>query len=321
MNLKKRKRIRYDRIIIFVIISIIFCFVLIKLGKFAFEKMNQLKDSELPTIKIDQKTYYLFEGSSFTLDDLQYSVSDDFDKDIASKVEMDYVDTTKLGKGSTTLSVMDQTGKKAKVELQYEVLPLNKERESLKEELITIHQQCDAIDILINKINYIHEDYEPMDLKTIDIQGHTLRNEAADAYLKMVEQAQKDGIYFYVISATRTKEYQQEVYDNYLKTDPDNVFMNHALPRTSEHELGLAIDISDTPSLNANLQDNEVGKWLNDHAHEYGFVLRYPKDKEDGCGYEYQAWHYRYVGVELAQILVENEIILEEYYQDFKKAS
>ena len=96
----------------------------------------------------------------------------------------------------------------------------------------------------------------------------------------MVKQAELDGIYFFVVSATRTKEYQQELYDNYLKEDANKAFTYSAIARTSEHELGLAIDISEDGSLDNNLQDKEVGKWLAKNASEYGFILRYPKGKE-----------------------------------------
>ncbi len=313
---RKKSRIRYDRVAIFVIIVLICMTLLVVGGYFAFQMMNKVKDCEPPVINLQQKDYYLFEGSQFTIDDIHYEVSDDFDKEIATKVKMDAVDTSKIGNGTTNLSVSDQTGKMTSVQIHYEVLPLSKERSALKEEMVEIMNDCNDITVLINKTHYIPEEYVPEDLIKIDAVGHTLRKEAADAYLKMLEQAQLDGHYFFVVSATRTKEYQQELYENYVKEDSEKAFTYSALQRTSEHEIGLAIDISVDGSLDENLQDTTVGKWLAEHAHEYGYILRYPKDKSEETGYMYEPWHYRYVGVTLATKLKENNMSLEAYYQN-----
>lgn len=313
---KKRKyRIRFDRLLFIIIVIVLIAFVLVCGGYFTFKMMNKVKDSEPPKLLLADKTYYIFEGSTFNIEDITYEVSDDFDKNIQDKVEMEKVDTSKLGEGSVKISACDQTGKMSSETIKYVVLPLSKERESLREELCEYITNPDDITVLVNKLHFIPEDYAPQDLVSIDAVGHTLRKEAAQAYGKMEKQAQLDGIYFFVVSATRTKEYQQELYDNYLKEDANKAFTYSAIARTSEHELGLAIDISEDGSLDNNLQDKEVGKWLAKNASEYGFILRYPSGSESITGYSFEPWHYRYVGKELAKELTSKNITLEEYYQ------
>ena len=90
-----------------------------------------------------------------------------------------------------------------------------------------------------------------------------------------------------------------------------------AYPGTSEHQLGLAVDIVDSSStvLDADmLEDMPLLQWLSQHCHEYGFILRYPKDKEDVTGW-YEPWHFRYVGIDAAKYIMEKGICLEEFIQ------
>jgi D-alanyl-D-alanine carboxypeptidase len=87
------------------------------------------------------------------------------------------------------------------------------------------------------------------------------------------------------------------------------------VPGSSEHEIGLALDIysPDYKQLNSGFGDTEEGKWLAEHCAEYGFILRYPLGKEEITGIEFEPWHFRYVGKAAAKIITENEITLEEF--------
>jgi LAS superfamily LD-carboxypeptidase LdcB len=88
-----------------------------------------------------------------------------------------------------------------------------------------------------------------------------------------------------------------------------------APPGTSEHQTGLCCDIADQfySVKDSSLEDTALFKWMNEHCAEYGFILRYPKDKEDVTGIIYEPWHFRYVGVEAAQYMKENNLCLEEF--------
>lgn len=171
---------------------------------------------------------------------------------------------------------------------------------------------------LINKENTILDAWQPTDLLQIDneIEGkYYLRKVAALSWNEMHKDAKSEGVSIYVISSYRTKEYQEQLYNKYLATDPINAPYYSAKPRSSEHELGLAIDISYDIYLHHDIQDTSIGKWMEANAYKYGWVMRYPDQKIDITGYVFESWHYRYVGVQLATTLKNQNITLEEYYQ------
>ncbi|NLW17030.1 MAG: M15 family metallopeptidase [Firmicutes bacterium] len=177
--------------------------------------------------------------------------------------------------------------------------------------------------ILVNADNPLVGDLE-LELKTI--QGNfKLEEKAADAYLQMKEAAKADGISLLVVSAHRPVATQERLYKNkvqeyvnkgYSETEAATVAATIvARPGTSEHHTGLAVDIvtPDFQRLVAAFADTPAGRWLAANAHKYGFVLRYPKDKTDITGIIYEPWHFRYVGLEHAQYMYENNLCLEEY--------
>ena len=91
------------------------------------------------------------------------------------------------------------------------------------------------------------------------------------------------------------------------------------MPNASEHQIGLALDIvTDTyVALNEGFAKTAAGKWLAENSCKYGFILRYPKGKEDITGIEYEPWHFRYVGAEVATLITEQGITLEEFWEEY----
>lgn len=169
---------------------------------------------------------------------------------------------------------------------------------------------------LINKFNALPEDYAPSDLVEINSNGdrEMLRKEAAEAWNRLEEKASSQGIHLVVFSSYRTKEDQTYLFENYLKKDPVWAMKYSAYPRRSEHEMGYAVDVSDVQGFPTNFEETKQGQFMAKYAADYGFVLRYPQDKEGITGYAYESWHYRYVGEPLAKELVDKGITLEEYY-------
>lgn len=143
----------------------------------------------------------------------------------------------------------------------------------------------------------------------------------------MIDAAAKDGVDLLVCSAYRSIEKQQTLFDEQVQ-----IYLNQgksqqeaydltasaiAIPGTSEHHTGLAADIV-TPThqtLDPEFADTEAGQWLQEHAWEYGFVLRYPEDKQDVTKIIYESWHYRFVGKTHAKLMKESGLCLEEYLQ------
>ena len=114
-----------------------------------------------------------------------------------------------------------------------------------------------------------------------------------------------------LLSGYRSFDYQDKLYRKYAAADGVAAANTYsAWPGHSEHQTGLAFDIG---SINNNYGNTPAGKWLAAHAHEYGFIIRYPKGKEGVTGYQYEPWHVRYLGVELATKVYESGLCLEEY--------
>ena len=141
----------------------------------------------------------------------------------------------------------------------------------------------------------------------------------------MFTDAKKSGIKLYAVSGYRSFRFQKALYDAEIKrVGVAKASLAEAVPGTSEHQTGLAMDIASQSTkllLTERFADTSEGKWLYENAHRFGFILRYPKGKEGITQYEYEPWHFRYVGVKMATIIYEHNWTLEEYFNKVKKIS
>lgn len=171
--------------------------------------------------------------------------------------------------------------------------------------------------ILVNKYNYLPNKYEPDDLITLPSKygsgnNDKMRKESAEAFMKMVDGALLDNIVLRNASAYRSYDYQVKLYDDYVKKDGiEMADVYSARAGYSEHQTGLCTDIN---IIDSSFDNSPESKWLAKNAYKYGFILRFPKNKEKVTGYKYESWHYRYVGVKVAKIMYDNDLSLEEYY-------
>ena len=173
--------------------------------------------------------------------------------------------------------------------------------------------------ILVNKYIYLPEDYIPNNLTNINEEftnsTRQLVYEAKEAFEKMATAAKAQNYTIRAISAYRSYDYQKGLYDNYIKKDGvEKADTYSARPGYSEHQTGLVVDIDNIKTDYNNFETTEEFKWMQANAHNYGFILRYPKDKENITGYEYESWHYRYVGKEIATFIKNNNLTFDEYY-------
>jgi len=135
----------------------------------------------------------------------------------------------------------------------------------------------------------------------------------AAALAKMTADAKKAGVKVLVKSGYRSYSQQKAIYDRALRTQPQNINF-YAPPGASEHQTGLSADLWDGKVWYRPMENSATGKWLHAHAHEYGFILRFPKGKEKITGVPYEPWHFRYVGVEISrQFDKGNKLTLEEF--------
>jgi len=177
--------------------------------------------------------------------------------------------------------------------------------------------------ILVNSCNYIPDNYS-VKLKTIR-NGYQVDERIYLNLQEMFDAARKSGVYPLIGEAYRTAAQQQKllndkinayIAEGYSKSDAETLAKTWvAVPGTSEHQLGLALDIN---AENGKCTNEEVYQWLAKNSYKYGFILRYPSNKVEITGTSYEPWHYRYVGQEAAKEIHVQGICLEEYLNTYK---
>ena len=182
--------------------------------------------------------------------------------------------------------------------------------------------------VLVNKWNEMEEGYVPELCEYAE--GHMVDARIEDALRDMIKGAQKAGYAIYLLSAYRDVEKQTELYEAEVakwkaagytqKNAEKQAGTVVAVPGTSEHHLGLAVDLvsSEHVKLDEEAEKTKGYKWLVAHCHEYGFILRYPNGATKITGIIYEPWHFRYVGIEAATEIMETGITLEEYLEQLK---
>lgn len=179
--------------------------------------------------------------------------------------------------------------------------------------------------LLVNKKRALPADYVPADLRAAEVPfacdesspKRQLRGEAAAAVERLFAQAEAERIELVGVSGYRSYARQEAIFAAHVERDgAEAANLVSARPGESEHQTGLAIDVS-SPSvggeLSETLAETEAGRWLARNASKYGFIIRYPKGKEDVTGYQYEPWHLRYVGADHAPAMAEQGLTLEEY--------
>ena len=162
--------------------------------------------------------------------------------------------------------------------------------------------------VVVNKQYGLPQDYRAPE---------ELEKDAIDAAKRMMKSAEEDGVVIKIRSGYRSYSIQSTLYNNYVRRDGKEAADKYsAVPGYSEHQTGLAFDFttSDTiTSIGDWFTDTIQAKWLYENAYKYGFIIRYPEGKEDITGYQYESWHYRYIGEEHSRHFAMNNLTLEEY--------
>lgn len=202
--------------------------------------------------------------------------------------------------------------------------------ESISENnLLSTFDSSDWALILVNKTHQIPEDYE-VPIGRIETSKGSMKcdRRVVQSIEKMMADAETDGIYLVITSPMRSETHQNYLFNKKIKQYMKNgmSYMDAyalaaqavTIPGTSEHQIGLAFDITckSYSLLNEGFGETDAGIWLRKHCAEYGFILRYPKEKEMITGIEYEPWHFRYVGVDAAKYMNEEGLCLEEFIDE-----
>jgi D-alanyl-D-alanine carboxypeptidase len=199
--------------------------------------------------------------------------------------------------------------------------------------IVDDYSKTSSIWTIVSKTHSIPIDYAPSPIKIPDVLTRTdksdversVRSDIEKPLIDMFTAASADGYNLMIGSGYRPASLQKIYFDSYASSagiEAANQYV--AYPGQSEHQTGLAVDIT-TVSRNCYLTecfaDTSDGQWLANNSYKYGFTLRYPKGKESITGYQYEPWHFRYVGIDLATALYESELTLDEAWQYLQEAN
>ena len=173
--------------------------------------------------------------------------------------------------------------------------------------------------MLVNKYNYLTEDYTPSNLvnvsSTYAYEGNVAREDVLAAFIEMYNSAFNDNITLILNSSYRSYNDQNETWTSRKKAfGTEKADQYAARAGYSEHQTGLALDINQFNTTEKDFEKTTAFTWLSNNAYKYGFILRYPEGKENITGYSYESWHYRYVGKDVAQKITDEGITFDEYY-------
>ena len=191
---------------------------------------------------------------------------------------------------------------------------------------VDIIGDTDDVALLVNKYHRLPDDYEPKNLvKTPNAcvigedfscqsEPQYLRKEVANAFSELVKAGKEKQINIKAIASYRSFAYQKNLYDYYEQSQgKEYADKYYARPGQSEHNSALAVDVTINNENFNEIENSEHYDWLLKHIADYGFIMRYPEDKVDVTGYQYESWHLRYVGKDIAKEIVKQGLTLDEY--------
>ncbi|NMA51048.1 MAG: M15 family metallopeptidase [Mollicutes bacterium] len=178
--------------------------------------------------------------------------------------------------------------------------------------------------MIVNKYYILNSDYIPENLVNVSSDyswgtNNQLDKEAFENFKIMHTNAKEDGIYLMINSAYRSYNDQEKVYNHFKnKYNEEDADKLAARPGSSEHQTGLAIDVFSTKdTTTGKFATSETYLWLKNNSYKYGYILRYPEEKENITGYVFESWHYRYVGIKDAKKIYDLKITFDEYYGNY----
>lgn len=227
----------------------------------------------------------------------------------------------------TTIYIKKTSNKTVPQEDDYEEVEKNllKGTTYVDDEGRNIIKDPNDILVLVNKERYLPEDYIPSDLVIPnikfpfeeDVEKKYLREEAAKHLEDLFKDAKDDGLNLFGISGYRSYSRQKNIFNNKVANSSlEEAKKLVANPGQSEHQTGLAIDVSSHEMnflLEEEFEDTKEGQWIKENSHKYGFIVRYPKDKVHITKYDYEPWHIRFIGIDAATEIYNNNLTLEEF--------
>lgn len=312
--MKKRKKLKKE---VYYFLAIIIFIVLASI--FGINKYNEYKYHQTYEYKLLEHGY---DNTSTKKILKTFDKNDDLDYFLKNEVNEKYIAiiNEKYFLKKNFYQYIDYLNKNKKMDTSKIVRNINIHLDKKFYELNLNADITKDTSMLVNKYYLLTKDYVPDDLVNVSQtyswgSNQRVRKVAYDAFLDMWEQAKEDGFYLMISSSYRSYEEQEIVYNNYKKQGTKYADSLAARPGASEHQTGLTLDIfSKNNSNRQTFKDSEEAKWLLDNSYKFGFILRYPENLVNVTGYNYEAWHFRYVGKNIATYIHDNNISFDEYY-------
>ncbi len=326
----KKKKIKKKVKILLVIFLIIFV-----IGSITIKQNKSNQSPQKYTTKIDKKNKKSpLTTLNYSKDDIalieKYNISDEnikylIDNKIDSKLAMNII-KEKYYIDDYLKKYLDYYEKNKDLSFSEIITRINTH---LDDEFYTNTEKTDDTlgkFVILNKHYYSDENYKGLNLIDVDSEynlyntSFKLSKECYEAFLKMYNDAKEQGYAFKINSAYRSYEKQIKIYQGWVNKDGVKLADTYsARAGFSEHQTGYAFDVRDYPFTNDDYSKTKSFTWVSENAYKYGFIIRFPKDKEYITGYQYEPWHYRYCGIECATYIHNNNITFEEYYEYFIK--
>ena len=296
--MKRRIKIKWKNLIAFSVFVFLLIFGIIQLIVCIVKVVNppkKVKEKQVVAKKIN------------TNKDIKLKKLDNIDKEI-DYFNMNYLDRYVLYKEKHSEMPTKQVIKDVN---------MNLDRDFYKDPVKARNLNTEKI--LVNKYYYLDNNYVPNNLETIStryaLSNMKLVKEAKEAFENLASTAKKENLNIIAMSTYRSYDYQVNLYNKYVRSDGKEAADTYSgRPGHSEHQTGLAVDVYNGKICYTSFEKTKEFNWMQEHAHDFGFILRFPKDKVNETGYTYESWHYRYVGIEEAKYIKEHNISFEEYY-------
>lgn len=307
-RLKMKKSIKF--LVLLLVIILISSYV--GINKYQEYKYQQTNEYKLLTIGYDKKDINLILDN-----DYNYFLNNEKDEKSLALLKEKYYIKDNFNKYQEYMN-------KNKYSLSEVITLINVNRDySFYENIINTNIDKNDL-ILVNKYYKLSEDYSPENLVNISSKyswgtegTHKIKEEVYNSFINLWNDAYENAnIYLMINSSYRTYQKQLEIY-NKLDDFQGEKYADSiaARPGHSEHQTGLALDIFSKKDTNQKEFENSITyEWLKENSYKYGFIIRYPKDKDNITGYQFESWHYRYVGVEVATYIHQYNITFDEYY-------
>lgn len=306
----KKRRIKKQ---VYYILGLIIFFIIAIIGLTKYIKYINSNEYKLEKLGYDKEQVEII--LNLNENEIKDILSREYNKTIVSFIKQKYF----IYKNLNRYLEYYKKNKNDKISHIVSVVNVNADYEFYDEDIVKETDISLGNLMLVNKFNHLSESFEPENIVDVNLtyayENNRISEEVMNAFKNMWGAAKEKDLNLIINSSYRNYKEQEDAWNWYdYNYDEEKADKFAARPGYSEHQTGLSIDISAYKKGDYDFEETDEFKWLEKNSYKYGFILRYPKGKEDITGYDYESWHYRYVGVDVAKQIYDEDITFDEYY-------